>query len=376
MNQREPIIYLDNNATTQVDSRVADAVQYAMVDAFGNPASSTHALGWEAEQLVKQARDQIASVVGAKSEEVTFTSGATESNNISLFGLKPSRLITVETEHAAVLEPAQQMRKSGVDVRLIPVNASGEIDRQKFSQALIDGSGMISIMLANNEVGVIHPVAELAAEAHRFGYLVHCDATQALGKIDLSFKKLGVDLMSISAHKCYGPKGVGALIKRDGINLSPLVIGGGQEAGVRAGTLNVPGIVGFGEACRIIEAERGSEVERIGRLTERFFSSLSKQCPAIVLNGPPLKSRLPGNLNIQLGVVSAGVVGKLSTKVAFSTSSACHSKTSRPSHVLAAMGLTLKEQSQSVRIGIGRFNTESEIDRAVELFATAMRSAE
>jgi cysteine desulfurase len=343
-----------------------------MVEAYGNPASSTHALGWEAEQLVKQAREQIAQTIGANCEEIFFTSGSTESNNIALFGTKPSRLITVETEHAAVLEPAQQLRKAGCDVRVLPVSPDGTLDRGKFSNALADGSGIVSVMLANNEIGLIHPIAELAAEARKSGYLFHCDATQALGKIDLNFKQLGIDLMSLSSHKCYGPKGVGVLVRREGTILSPIVIGGGQEEGMRAGTLNVPGIVGFGEACRIVSKERAAEVLRIQDLTKRFYNGLKSKVPGLVLNGPSLDSRLPGNLNLQLGVVSAGVVGKLSTKVAFSTSSACHSRTSKPSHVLAAMGLSLKEQSQSVRVGIGRFNTVDEIDQAVELFAIAI----
>lgn len=372
MSSREPIIYLDNNATTRVDPRVADAVRFAMVEAYGNPASSTHALGWEAEQLVKQAREQIAQTVGAKASEVFFTSGSTESNNIALFGTRPARLITVESEHAAVLEPAQQLRKSGCDVRVLPVTVDGSLDRARFNAALEEGSGVVSIMLANNEVGTIHPIAELAAYASKRGYLVHCDATQALGKLDLNFSELGIDLMSLSSHKCYGPKGIGVLIKREGVMLSPLLIGGGQEEGVRAGTLNVPGIVGFGEACRIISKERESETDHIKYLTRRFYDGLKSRVPDVVLNGPSLESRLPGNLNLQLGTISAGVVGKLSTKVAFSTSSACHSKSSKPSHVLAAMGLSLKEQSQSVRIGVGRFNTEDEIDRAVELFASAI----
>lgn len=321
---------------------------------FGNPASSTHSYGWFAEELVQVARERVASLLGAEPEEIVFTSGATEANNLaikgSFWGQGWKAALSVRTEHRAVLDPLASLEQQGADVTLLPVDATGTLSESELPR---DKPDFISMMLANNETGVVHDIPKMRSLFPES--LFHCDATQAPGKIPI--KELGVDLLSLSAHKIYGPKGVGALYVKKGCKLEPLLHGGGHEFGLRSGTLNVPAIVGFGKACEIAARGMDENRSRLDSLTERFLARLE----GYEINGPEVGSRLPGNLNLRFpGISSALLIGRLQSKIAFSTSSACRS--GQPSHVLAAMGLDTKAISESIRIGIGLQNTPEELD--------------
>jgi cysteine desulfurase len=321
---------------------------------------------------VEASRERVASLIGARRGEMVFTSGATEGNNLALFGLARApgegrrRVVTTSVEHKAVLGPCRELERQGFDVVVLPVNGEGAVNLEAAEEAIDDGTLMVSIQAANNEIGTIQPVAEVAQLAHSKGAFVRCDAAQAVGKIPVDVEAWDVDLLSISAHKLYGPKGVGALYIRGGpytLPISPLLIGGGQEKGLRAGTLNVPGIVGLGEACRLCEQRLPEESVRIGALRDRFEEVLLEAVPEALRNGD-VSNRLPGNSSLTFVGIDAEALVINASELANSTGSACTSGAPEPSHVLLAIGLSRDMASSTIRIGVGRFNTEEEMDRA------------
>ncbi len=377
MSRREPI-YLDHHATTPVDPRVLEAMLPFFSRDFGNPASHGHVFGWRAEAAVEQGRERLARAIGAADpREIVFTSGATESNNLALFGAlrarSPARdhLVTVVTEHRAVLDPARVLEDQGFRVTRLRVDSRGLVDPEDLRAAVDGRTALVSVMAAHNEIGVLQPLAELAAIAHEAGAWFHTDAAQALGKVPLDVQELGVDLLSCTAHKLYGPKGVGALYLRGSrprVRLVPILHGGGHERGLRSGTLPVPLIVGFGRAAEIATLEREAEARRLRELRERLFRGLSARLGGVHLNGDP-ERRLPGNLNVWLEGIRADELIAAMPDVAVSTGSACTSASGEPSHVLAALGLPRERVLGSIRIGLGRFTTAEEVDRAVERIA-------
>lgn len=367
-------IYLDNQATTPVDPRVLDAMLPYFREDFGNAASRTHSFGWAAEAAVDRAREQIAELIHADAREVIFTSGATESDNLAIKGVAAVRrdrgghLITQATEHHAVLDSCKALQRRGFDVTVLPVDAYGQVDPAAVSDAMREDTLLVSIMAANNEIGTIQPLDEIGAICRERSVLFHCDAAQAVGKLSIDVRALGIHLLSISAHKLYGPKGVGALYVR-GRPRVPLVAeidGGGHERGMRSGTLNVPGIVGLGTACELARAEMAAEGVRLGALRDRLKTRLFDALDDIHLNGHPEK-RLDGNLNVSFeGVDGESLMVGLS-EIALSSGSACTSASLEPSYVLRALGAPSRLAESSIRFGIGRFNTQAEIDRAAGL---------
>ncbi len=379
-------IYLDNHATTRVDPRVVEAMLPCFLEAYGNPGSVNHAYGWEARDLVEAARARIASALGALDREIVFTSGATESNNLALKGIaerwshKGKHLVSVKTEHKSVLDPLRRLARRGFEVTLLdvaPANSDcpGWLDPESVQRALRPDTILVSVMLANNEIGVIQPIAEIAAICRSHGVLLHCDATQGVGKIPADVKELGVHLLSFSGHKIYGPKGVGALYvdrTSGAVRLEPQIDGGGQEGHLRSGTLNVPGIVGLARALELCIEELPVESERVRRLRNRLYQQLLERVPDLVLNGPPLDPphlRLPGNLNCAFPGVDGEALMLNARQVAVSSGSACTSANPEPSHVLRALGLDDDLVRASLRFGLGRFNTEADIDRAADLLS-------
>ncbi|MCB0345225.1 MAG: cysteine desulfurase [Bdellovibrionales bacterium] len=379
-------VYLDNQATTPVDPRVFAAMRPLYETHFGNASSSTHRHGWYVEELVTLAREQVAELISAKPEEIIFTSGATESNNLALFGTCRAQLsrspkqnttvISASTEHRAVLDPLAKLKSDKCEIKLLAPNKDGLIEPEVLQAAVSPECTLVSLMLGNNEIGVINDIASLAAVCRENGSLLHCDAAQAAGKIPVDVKALGVDLLSISAHKLYGPKGIGALFVRASLpksSIEPIMFGGGQEQGLRSGTLNSPAIVGFGEACRLAKIELEQEGKRLQLLATRLFESLSNSLGGVQLNGAQ-SNRLPGSLNLSFeGVESAELLGKLSPHLSLSSTSACSSGHGKGSHVLKALGLTEARQRSSIRIGIGRFNTEEDITFASEQIRSAVK---
>jgi cysteine desulfurase len=368
-------IYLDNHATTPVDPRVLDTMLPYFSKSFGNAASKSHAFGWEAEAAIDQAREQVANLIGAASaREIIFTSGATESDNLAIKGVaqayrhKGDHLVTSATEHKAVLDSCKVLEQQGFHVTYLPVTAGGFVEMSRLQGALTDKTILISIMAANNEIGTIQPVMEIGRIAKEKGILFHCDATQAVGKIPLDVEKMGIDLLSLTAHKMYGPKGVGALYVRSSkprVKITPLMDGGGHERGMRSGTLNVPGIVGLGRACEVSKAEMGAEGERLTALRERLKRALLDRLDDVCINGDPVK-RLPGNLNMSFAYIEGESLMMGLKEIAVSTGSACTSASLEPSYVLKAIGLEDSLAHASIRFGIGRFNTGDEIDYTVE----------
>jgi cysteine desulfurase len=363
-------IYLDNHATTPVDPRVLDAMMPYFTGNFGNASSRNHAFGWAAEEAVEKSRKQIADLIGANSKEIVFTSGATESNNLAINGVaemyaeRGNHIITAATEHKAVLDTCKRLEKHGSRVTYLPVKADGLVDLDMLSEAITDKTVLISIMYANNEIGVIQPVAEIGKLAKQRGVLFHTDATQAVGKIPVSVIKDNVDLMSISAHKIYGPKGSGALyVRRKGprVHITCQMDGGGHERGMRSGTLNVTGIVGLGEACAICHREMAEESKRLSFLRDRLKQKLEAELDEVYINGS-LEHRLPNNLNMSFAFVEGESLLMGINDVAVSSGSACTSATLEPSYVLKALGVGDDLAHTSIRFGIGRFNTEEEID--------------
>ena len=371
-------IYLDYNATTPLDERVLDAMLPYLKGDFGNPSSATHAYGWTASAAVDLAREETAEAMGASPEEITFTAGATESDNMALLGLlgPGDHLVTAATEHEAILETAHRLARAGVRVTVLPVDRHGIVHPDALAEALEPGTRLVSIMLANNETGTLNPVRELAEVAHERGVPFHADAAQAFCKVPVDVEDLAVDLMSISAHKCYGPKGVGTLYvrrrPRPGVRSArpePILFGGGQERGIRSGTLNVPGIVGLGRAASVGAAALPEEAERIRALRDRLHDALRAGVPGLRLNGSP-EHRLPGTLNVSFPGVDVGELLGTLPDVAASAGSACASLDAGPSHVLEAMGLEDGPWA-TVRLSLGRFTTGEEAEKASDMLVRA-----
>ena len=374
-------IYLDNQATTPCDPRVVAAMLPFFTEHFGNPHSAEHAMGRFAEAAVEAARGHVAALIGADVREVVFTSGATESNNIAIKGLARHagqsgdgrrRVVTVATEHKCVLESVADLAAEGFDPVVLPVRPDGTLDPETVREALAVPTLLLSVMAVNNETGVIQDLAALAALAHDAGALFHTDAAQAAGKIPLDVVAQGIDLLSISGHKLYGPKGIGALYvrRRPRVRLAPLFSGGGQERGVRSGTLAAPLIVGLGEACRIAAAEMADDDQRIAALRDRMLAELRRAVPGLVLNADPVR-RIPGNLNLTFPAAEAQALMAALPDLCVSTGSACSSAAIEPSYVLRAIGLSDAQAARTLRIGIGRFTSPSDIDAAVAMLAQA-----
>jgi cysteine desulfurase len=363
-------IYMDYHATTPMDPRVFAAMKPYFLETFGNAASRNHSFGWEAEEAVEKSRKQIASLIGATAKEIVFTSGATESNNLALKGVaemyaeKGNHIITAATEHKAILDTCKRLEKHGVRVTYLPVQTNGLVDLEQLQAAITDKTILISIMYANNEIGVIQPIAELGKIAKSKGVLLHTDATQAVGKVPVNVIKDNIDIMSLSGHKMYGPKGVGALYvrrKSPRVQLTAQMDGGGHERGMRSGTLNVPGIVGLGEACALCQAEMAEESKRMAYLRDKLRDKLQSELDETYINGT-MESRLPNNLNISFAYVEGESLLMGINDVAVSSGSACTSATLEPSYVLKALGAGDDLAHSSIRFGLGRFNTEEEVD--------------
>jgi cysteine desulfurase len=364
-------IFMDHHSTTPVDPEVLEAMLPYFTEKFGNAASRSHSFGWEAEEGVEQARARIARLIGCKPAELVFTSGATESDNLAIKGVawayreQGNHLITSQIEHHAVLDACRRLESEGFAVTYLPVDKDGLVDPDDVRRAITARTILISIMAANNEIGTIQPLAEIGRIAKERGVLFHSDAVQAVGKLPCQVEELGVDLLSLSAHKMYGPKGIGALYVRRGrprVKLVPLLDGGGHERGRRSGTLNVPGIVGFGKACEVAERGMGAEAVRLTGLRERLKQQLFEQVDAVHVNGHPTK-RLPGNLNVSFEFVEGeSLLMSLNKDVALSSGSACTSATLEPSYVLLAVGVGEELARSSIRFGLGRGNTAEEVD--------------
>jgi cysteine desulfurase len=363
-------IYMDNHATTPVDPRVVEAMLPYFTEKFGNAASRNHQFGWEAEAAVETAREQIAKLIGATAKEIIFTSGATESDNLAIKGVaemykeKGNHIITAVTEHKAVLDTCKRLEKYGYRVTYLPVKPDGLVDLDQLKAAFTDKTILVTIMAANNEIGVLQPVEEIGKLCRERGVLFHSDAVQALGKVPLDVNKMNLDLVSLTAHKLYGPKGCGALYVRrrnPRVQISAIIDGGGHERGMRSGTLNVPGIVGFGKACELARLEMPEESCRIAGLRNRLKDKLTSALDQVFINGS-MEHRLPGNLNISFLYVEGESLLMGINDVAVSSGSACTSATLEPSYVLKSLGLGDDVAHSSIRFGIGRFNTEAEVD--------------
>ncbi len=366
-------IYMDNHATTPVDPRVLEAMLPYFGEKFGNAASRNHAFGWTAEEAVENARGQIASLVGASPKEIIFTSGATESDNLAIKGVaemyreKGNHIITQVIEHKAVLDTCKRLEKYGYEVTYLPVAKDGRVSPEAVRKAITPKTILISIMYANNEIGVVNPIAEIGKIAKEHGVLFHVDGVQAVGKIPVDVQKDNIDLLAISAHKIYGPKGVGALYVRrrnPRVQLSAIIDGGGHERGMRSGTLNVPGIVGLGKACELCQKEMAEEGARMRRLRERLKDGIFARLDEVFINGS-MEHRLPNNLNVSFAYVEGESLLMGINDVAVSSGSACTSATLEPSYVLKALGVGEDLAHTSIRFGIGRFNTEEEVDYVV-----------
>jgi cysteine desulfurase len=363
-------IYLDNHATTRMDPRVLEAMLPYFTEYYGNAASRNHEFGWVAEQAVEKARKQIADLIGATSKEIIFTSGATESNNLAIKGVaemyaeKGNHIITAATEHKAVLDTCKKLEKLGYRVTYLPLKGDGLIDLEMLKESCTDKTILVSIMYANNEIGVVQPIAEIGRMCRERGVLFHTDGVQVIGKIPVNVNTDNIDIMSITAHKVYGPKGVGALYvrrKAPRVQITAQMDGGGHERGMRSGTLNVPGIVGFGEACAIAQRDMPVEMERLRALRDRLKNKLEAGLDEVFINGS-MEHRLPHNLNMSFLYVEGESLLMGINDVAVSSGSACTSATLEPSYVLKALGLGDDLAHSSIRFGIGRFNTEAEID--------------
>ena len=369
-------IYMDYHATTPVDPRVVDAMSPYFTETFGNAASRNHAFGWRAEEAVGSARGQIAGLIGAVSREIVFTSGATESNNLAIKGVaemnaeRGNHIVTCATEHRAVLDTCRRLEKQGYRVSYMPVRRDGLVDPEAVRRALSGKTILMSIMYANNEIGVIQPIAAIGQMARDHGVLLHVDAAQAVGKIPLDVERDQIDLMSFTAHKMYGPKGIGALYvrRKPRLRLSPQMDGGGHERGMRSGTLNVPGIVGFGRACELCQAELNEEADRLGLLRDKLKDGILNRIADVSINGS-LEHRLPHNLNVSFAHVDGESLLMGLNNIAVSSGSACTTDLPEPSHVLQALGVKNELAHSSIRFGLGRFNTEEEIDYAIDTVA-------
>lgn len=366
-------IYLDYQATTPCDPRVVEKMLPYFTEKFGNPHSRNHAYGWEAEEAVEQAREQVAAIIGADAKEIIFTSGATESNNLAIKGVaqfykgKKDHIITVVTEHKCVLDTCRHLEQEGFKVTYLPVKPNGLIDLAELEAAITDKTAIVSVMGVNNEIGVIQPLAEIGALCRNKGAFFHTDCAQAVGKIPLDVGAMNIDLMSISGHKIYGPKGIGALYvrRRPRVRIVPMINGGGQERGMRSGTLATPLCVGLGEACAIAQAEMGAETERLRSMRDRLLGGLRQRLPEIYVNGD-LDARVAGNINISFAFVEGEGLMMGVKDLAVSSGSACTSASLEPSYVLRALGLDAEMAHTSLRFGLGRFTTQDDIDYAIE----------
>ena len=367
-------VYLDNNSTTRVDPRVLEAMLPWFTEHYGNAASRHHGFGWKAEEAVDDARARVAALIGADPREIVFTSGATESDNLALKGIvamyrrQGDHLVTGATEHKAVLDVCKRLQLDGLRVTYLPVDATGRITAEQVAEAVTDRTILVSVMAANNEIGTLHPIAEIGKLCKRRNVLFHSDAVQAAGKVPLDVEAMGVDLMSLSAHKMYGPKGVGALyIRRRNphVRLEPLFDGGGHQRGMRGGTVNVPGVVGMGVACDLCRQAMPEESQRTRTLRDRLHRGLLERLDGVTLNGHPTE-RLPGNLNVSIVGVRGEALLMSLRQIAVSSGSACTSANPEPSYVLKALGVEDELAHASLRFGVGRFTTAEEIDFAID----------
>ena len=373
-------IYMDYQSTTPVDSRVADVIDKEMREGFGNPHSKSHVFGWEAEEKMENARKQIASVINADTKEIIFTSGATESNNTALRGLaefygsEKNHIITVETEHKCVINTTRYLKSKGFDVTFLPVQTNGLINLDDLKNAITPKTLVVSIMGVNNEIGVIQPLEEIGKITRANGVFFHTDLAQAFGKIPIDVEKMNIDLASISSHKIYGPKGIGALFvrRKPRVRLLPLIHGGGQERGLRSGTMPTPIIVGFGLAAEIAQKQMKEDCERIQKLTDKLRSGIMT-LEETYLNGD-LTHRVPGNLNISFAFIEGESMMMSISELAVSSGSACTSASLEPSYVIKALGVSEELAHTSIRFGIGRFTTEEEIDYAISLIKSKVHN--
>ena len=373
-------IYLDNHSTTPCDPRVVKVMLPYFTEKFGNAASRNHSFGWDAEEGVDHARKQIARLIGADAKEIIFTSGATESDNLALQGIvamykeKGDHIITSATEHRAVIDTAKYLEKKGVKVTFLDVDKQGRVSPDDVRNAITDKTILISVMMANNEIGTINPIAEIGKVAKEKGIIFHCDATQGVGKIPVNVQEMGIDLMSFSAHKIYGPKGIGALYvrrKAPRVRLEPMMYGGGHERGMRSGTLPVPLVVGFGKAAELCEQEMATESVRMAKMRDRLQEGIMGAMDEVYLNGHPTE-RLPGNLNISFAYVEGEALLMGVKEIALSSGSACTSATLEPSYVLRALGVGSDLAHSSIRFGLGRFNTDEEIEYTIDRMLKAV----
>jgi cysteine desulfurase len=373
-------IYMDNHATTPVDPRVVEAMLPYFTEVFGNASSRSHAFGWSAEKAVDQAREEVGALIGGSGKEIVWTSGATESDNLAIKGAaefhkeRGNQIVTAQTEHKAVLDTCKRLEKEGFEVTYLPVAADGRVTADSVRGAMTDKTILVSIMLANNEIGTVNPVDEIGAVVKERGALFHIDAVQGVGKVPFDVNAARADLVSLSAHKMYGPKGVGALYvrRKPRVRITALIDGGGHERGMRSGTLNVPGVVGFGKAAALARAEMATEAPRLLGLRERLRAGLQARVSDTYVNGS-LEHRLPGNLNISFAYVEGEAMLMGLKDVAVSSGSACTSASLEPSYVLRALGVEEELAHTSIRFGLGRFNTEEEVDFVIDLVAAKVK---
>jgi cysteine desulfurase len=370
-------VYLDHHATTPLDPRVLEAMLPYFTESFGNPHSAQHAYGWAAAAAVEEARREVAALIGARPEEIVFTSGATEANNLAIRGVatlagERRHVVTCAIEHPCVLETCRALRDAGFELTVLPVRPDGLLDLNRLGDALRPDTALISIQTANHEIGVLQPIAEIARICHEQGIVLHTDAAQAAGRVPLDVAALGVDLLSISAHKLSGPKGIGALYLRRGVRIAPLFAGGAQERGLRPGTLPTPLCVGFGAACALARQELADEAARLRALRERLYRGLCEALGDVRLHGAT-EPRLPNNLNACLPGIDAADLLADSPELALSTGAACASATQEPSAVLRALGVSDDDIQGSIRIGLGRTTSEREIDFAIARLAAVVR---
>jgi cysteine desulfurase len=374
-----PAVYLDHHATTPVDPRVLEAMLPYFTERFGNASSRQHRFGWTAGQAVDKARREVAELIGADPREVVFTSGATESINLALKGAAEAyaaqgdRIVTAATEHKAVLDVCASLERRGYRIARLPVSPDGLLDPAAVEAALTERTILVSLLYANNEIGAIQPIRAIGSLCRARGVLLHADLAQAAGKIPVDVHAESIDLASLSGHKLYGPKGIGALYVRSGVRLAPQMEGGGHERGLRSGTLNVPGIVGLGAACRIAASEMAAESARLGALRDGLLRTLTEALEGVHVNGS-LEHRLPHNLNLSFDGVDAASLLTALPEVALSSGSACTSANPRPSHVLEALGLPPERAQGAIRIGLGRFTTPEEVDYAAARIIEAVRN--
>lgn len=366
-------IYLDYQSTTPVDPRVLEAMLPYFTEKFGNPHSRSHAYGWEAEDAIETARSQVAALIGADPKEIVFTSGATESNNMAIKGVakfykdKKNHIITLATEHKCVLDAARHLEEEGFKVTYLSVKPNGLVDLDELKNAITDNTLMVSVMFINNEIGVIQPIKEIGAICREKGVFLHTDAAQAFGKVKIDVNEMNIDLLSISGHKIYAPKGIGALYvrRKPRVRMEPIINGGGQERGMRSGTLSTPLVVALGKAAEIAAKEMDADYAKLQKYFDKFYSAVIEKIPHIYLNGDQ-KQRYPGNLNISFAYIEGESMIMAIKELAVSSGSACTSESLEPSYVLRALGLDEELAHTSIRFGFGRFTTEEEIDFAIQ----------